>query len=386
MLAEALRHEQEFLLQATECAKMAPSRYQAPTRERLALFTSNLCTLLRTGVPVVAALEALAHQENPRSLGGISDQLRQHIAGGQGLADALAQHPRIFSAVYVGVVRAGEKSGQTDGALEDLAAYLMWQDELARQVRKATTYPLILVGGIASLIVFLLLVIAPRFQDLMDTLGTTVPASATVLFTASDVFRLHWPQLAAGLGAAIGLLVISGRVPLLRRLRDGIWLGLPVIGIVAREIALSRFARNFSVLLRAGVGVPEAMQQTRSLVGNATLARALDRATENVERGRGITDSLDETGTFPPLVITMIRVGELSGHLTETLQSVTQYYDRSVKRAIERLLVTAGPVLTVVIGILVAWIAITVFTTLYSVLGSLGDVASLTPGGGASHV
>ncbi|MEQ8766893.1 MAG: type II secretion system F family protein [Planctomycetota bacterium] len=372
LLSEALRAKGQFLLKVKERAEATPVRYQTPSLEQLSLFTSNLATLLRTGVSLLASLDALARQEKGRGLGIVAERLKGEIGRGLSLADALAKHPRVFTPVYCGVVKAGEKSGSIDLALRDLAAYLSWQDALRGEVRKAVSYPLLLVSGIVALAIFMMTIIAPRFEDLLAAVGGETPASATFFFEGSRAFRESWELLLALALTGLGCFWLSGRAPLLRQWRDGLIVRLPLVGPVAREVALSRFARNLSVLLRSGVSVPQAMSQTRRLVGNASLEKALIVSGRSVERGETIHDSLEATGAFPPLVMTMIGVGEIAGRLTETLETVTEYYDQSAKRAIEKMLAASGPLLTVLLGVLVTWIAITVFSTLYSVIGGLG--------------
>jgi general secretion pathway protein F len=337
---------------------------RVPTQE-LAAVTRQLATLIGAGLPLVEALAALAEQAERPTLRRALAHIRERVVEGRALADALADEPRLFSPLYVNMVRAGEASGALDVVLERLAAYLENQARLLGKVRTALAYPAIMLVLGSSILFFLVSYVVPKvtriFQETQQQLPTlTVALIAVSGFTA----RWWWLLLLLAALAAVGARAYA-RTPAGRERIDGLSLRVPYAGGLLQKLAIARFARTLSTLLASGIGLLPALDIVRNIVGNTLLARAIEDARDAIREGQSIAPPLRESGLFPPLVVHMVAVGEQSGELEAMLAKAADAYDNEVENAVGALTTVLEPIMIVFMGLVVLFIVLAILMPIF---------------------
>ncbi len=337
---------------------------RVPTQE-LAAVTRQLATLVDAGLPLVEALAALAEQTEREHLRRAIVQIRERVTEGRSLADALTEHPRLFSPLYVNMVRAGEASGALEVVLERLADYTENQARLLGKVRAALTYPavmLVLGGGI---LFFLVSYVVPKVTRIFQETQQQLPHLTLILIAVSGfAARWWWLLLLAVAGAALGVRAYA-RTAAGRERLDRWVLQLPYFGRLVQKLALARFARTLSTLLASGIGLLPALDIVRNIVGNAIIARAIENARDAIREGQSIAPPLRESGVFPPLVVHMVAVGERSGQLEEMLGKAADAYDNEVENAVGSLTTILEPLMIVFMGLVVLFIVLAILMPIF---------------------
>lgn len=338
-------------------------------RRDLIHFTFHLEQLVRAGVPILEGLADLRNSTDNPAFRDVISMLIEDIEGGRTLSEAFAAHPRIFDTVYVSLVRAGERSGRLEEVLEQLESGLKWQDELITRTRKILMYPTFVAAVVAGAVFFLMIYLVPQLTRFIQSMGETLPVHTRALIATSDFVVAYWPHI---LGAVpVTWFVLAGLRRHNRkaaRVLDRAVLSIWPIGPVLKKIILARFARTFGLLYASGVTVLDSLRITRDLTDNRVIQDALISAGERIAEGKGLSASFSESGLFPPLVIRMLRIGEESGELDKALANVSYFYDRDVRESIERVQVLIEPTLTVVLGLLIGWVMLSVLGPVYDVL------------------
>jgi general secretion pathway protein F len=334
----------------------------------LLVFTQELSTLLAAGMPLDRSLTTLAELTQGAELKKVTGEVLQAVRGGSSLAEALAQHGKIFPPLYVNMVKAGEIGGVLDEVLRRLVEYLNSVQELRDEVRSAMTYPILLtvVGGLS--VVILLVFVLPKFASMFADLGQALPLSTRIMLTISDVFTSVWI-----LPAALGL--IGGTYGLYRYLSTGArryaldsWkLRVPVLGHLLRRMEVARFGRTLGTLLRSGVPVLQALDIVREVATNQVIHRAVTETQVGVREGAGMAGPLGRSGAFPPLALQMIAVGEDTGKLDEMLLTTADYFDREVRNEVKRLTSLLEPVMILVMGLVVGFMVISMLMAVFSI-------------------
>jgi general secretion pathway protein F len=343
---------------------------RGPTRQDVLAFTQQLHTLLEAGLEVDRSLVILAELAEASRMRPLIRQLLAEVQAGRSLADALARHPRLFSRLYVNMVRAGEAGAALEVVLGRLATFMESAKAIRDEVVSAMLYPsLVLAVGGGAVFVLLNFVI-PRFAGIFADSGQLLPLSTRILLGVSATTARYW-WLFLGLPVLLGL-GLRGYVQTEegRRAWDRLKLRLPLVGRIVRELEVSRLARTLGTLLQSGVPVLTALGIAAETVGNAALAADLPRLGEGVKRGEGIAGPLRATGVFPPMALHMVSVGEETGRLEGMLLKVAEVYDDRVKTSVKRFLGLLEPILILTLGLLVGFI---VLSMLLAVI-SLGDI------------
>lgn len=340
-------------------------------RERLAL-CFDLEQIVRAGLPILDGLRELAASCDQPGLRSVLSCLIEEIEGGRTVSQAMATFPKVFDGVFVSLVRAGEQSGRLDEILEGLARSLRWQDELLAQSRKLLIYPALVCVVVLLVAAFLLVYLVPQVATLLRTMGTELPLQTRALIAVSG-FVVHWWWLGILLPTiAAALLAHAIRIRPAVRMRFDRWkLRTPVIGPILRKVTVARFAAAFALLYRSGIGILDALRSTEEVVGNQAVALALQDAAVRIRAGSRLSDGLERTALFPPLVLRMLRMGESTGSLENALKNVHYFYERDVRESIERGLKTIEPMLTLILGGMLALILFAVLTPVYEVLGRI---------------
>ncbi|MBI3076029.1 MAG: type II secretion system F family protein [Deltaproteobacteria bacterium] len=372
-LAAALDARGLYLIEAAEVRRgqVRASGGKVKRRE-LINFCIHLSTVLGAGVPIVAGLEdMIAQTTSPRFRLVLEDVLRS-VQGGLSFSEALSRHPRTFAPVFVNICRAGEVSGTLDAVLQDMANFLEWQEELVSSVRQATMYPALVLSAVFILMLGLFTFVVPRFAGILLGLNVPLPLPTRLALAASRFTTNYFPFIVGGLVALIVGMRLFIRTGPGRHAWDRLKLNIPYFGELIRKVALSRFAHFFSVLYKSGVGIFQILEISEHVVGNVILARAVAQARERVRAGARIGEALAATGEFPPMVLRMIAVGEITGEMDRTLDRVTKYYDREVPATIKRVFTAMEPILILCLAAVVLGLALSLYLPLYDVISRLG--------------
>lgn len=336
----------------------------------LAVATRQLATLVSAGIPLVECLGALVEQIEHAALKGVFAQIRDRVNEGSALADAIASTDK-FDTLYISMVRSGEASGALGMVLIRVADYLEEQVRLSSKLTSIFVYPAVLLGFAILVVAMLVTVVLPQITNLLVSLGQELPFYTRMVIGASDFARAWWWAILA----AVALLTVgfrvyrkteSGRVTV-----DTAMLRLPLFGRVIRVVAIARFARTLSSLLAGGVGIIQALDISRHVARNSVIERAISEARTSVLEGASLAHPLRASGEFPPMVITMVEVGERAGDLESMLAKVADTYDEQIETTVTRLTSLLEPLLILVMVGIVLFIMMATLMPLMSVTSSL---------------
>jgi type IV pilus assembly protein PilC len=332
----------------------------------------DLEQISRAGIPMLDGLRDLRDgMENPR-LREILTSVVEDMEGGRMLSQCLGQHPAIFNNVFVSLVRAGEQSGQMTEVLENLGTTLRMQDELAAQTRRLLVYPSIVLVVVLAVMAFLFTYLVPQVTGLLRTMGIDMPLQTRLMIGVSEIVRGYWYLLVGVPALAAGVMVSMVRSNDRARFAwDYVKLHVPITGPLLQKVIMARFANVFALLYRSGITILEALRTSEAIVDNRVIADSIARATSQINSGVSLTDAFRDLGTFPPLVIRMLRVGEATGALDTALANVTYFYNRDVRESIERGLKLLEPALIFVLGMSLLLIMWAVLSPVYDILGKL---------------
>ena len=342
------------------------------SRQDLINFCFHLEQLASAGVPVVEGLVDLRESvENPRFKEVVSG-LIESIEGGRNLSQALAEYPEVFGKVFVSLVRSGEQTGKLAEVLKSLTESLKWEDELAAQTKKLMMYP-IFVGGTVLLVTFFLMVyLVPQMAGFIRNMGQAVPLQTVILLHVSSFFVNYWWGVLLSPFAAWGAIRFAIKTsPSIAYAFDQYKISAPLIGPILRKIILSRFASSFAMMYSSGITVLDAIRSCEEIVGNKPLESALHTVGQQISDGKNMALAFQEIGLFPPLVIRMLRIGENTGGLDTALLNVSYFYNREVKESIGKLQAMIEPALTVVLGLILGWVMLSVLGPVYDSLSKM---------------
>jgi type IV pilus assembly protein PilC len=331
----------------------------------LEVFTRQLSTMLGAGIPLLEALEILADQAESPGMAFCLDRVVNDIRSGSDLSKAMEPHHRVFSHIYASMVRAGEASGQLDIILTRLAEYLEASAHLRSEIKSAMTYPVIslfLVIGIAS---FLMIGIVPSFKPVFDSLEVELPALTVYIMNIAFFMRDYWYLIFGGMAAALFGLKVACKTPKGAYIKDQVMLRVPVFGILFKKVALSRFARTFSTLVKSGVPILGAMEIVSDTSGNLVISRIVDGARDSVKNGDSLSDPFSKSTVFPPMVVKMMAIGERSGALDALLEKIAEFYDQQVEAEVKGLTSMIEPIMIAIMGVVVGGIVLAVFLPIF---------------------
>jgi type IV pilus assembly protein PilC len=296
----------------------------------------------------------------------------EDIEGGKMLSQAMTPFPQVFDKVFVSLVKAGEQTGRLTDVFESLSNSLKWQDELAAQTKKLLMYPTLVLLVVVGVLFFLLVFLVPQVVSVLKTMRVDLPIQTRALIGASEFVVGYWwlvlslPVLAAA--AAVAAVKSSPRVAFAL---DRLKLRLPVIGPILQKIILARFANFFALMYQSGITILDAIRISEGIVGNRVIADGLGRAWQQINAGEPLSETFQNLGIFPALVIRMLRVGENTGALDTALLNISYFYNRDVRDAVEKALKIIEPALTMVLGGMLALILFAVLTPIYELIGKI---------------
>lgn len=326
------------------------------------LFTRQLSTMISSGIPLLECLEILREQAETASFERCVERIVDDIRSGSDLSAAMGKYPEVFSEIYVSMVRAGEASGQLDEILQRLAEYLEANAQLKREIKAAMTYPiisLVLVSGITG---FLMIVIVPKFKDIFDGLGVELPAFTKMVMSASMWMKTNVKTMMTLMASSwTALMYWKKKTKSGRTVFDHLAMRAPVFGPLFRKVALSRFSRTFSTLIKSGVPILGALEIVADTAGNTIISGAVRQSLESVRQGQNLADPLSQHWIFPPMVTRMIGIGEKSGALETLLSKISDFYDQQVQASVKSLTSLIEPIMIGIMGFLVGSIVMAVF-------------------------
>ena len=372
-IAELL-HKKELIVvsvareEAAAKAKAKPFSGNDKVRlDDIVIFSRQLATMINAGIPLVHVLGILAEQlENP-ALKTVVIAVRQDIEAGISFCDALAKHPKVFSEFFINMTRAGEASGTLDEVLERLATYLEKTAALNRKIRSSLVYPAVVVTMAIAITILLLLKVVPTFKGIFESLGGKLPLPTQILISVSDALRNNFIFLVVGLGIIGFLLYKYIHTPKGRYNFDRFKLRAPVVGELFRKMAVAKFSRTFSTLVKSGVSVLASLEIVSKTSGSKVLEEAVNNCSNSVRDGEALSRPLAKSGVFPPMVCRMISVGEQTGQLEKMLSKIADFYDEQVDTATSALTSLIEPLVIAFLGIVIGGIVISLFMPIFKI-------------------
>ncbi|MCX7626568.1 MAG: type II secretion system inner membrane protein GspF [Candidatus Sumerlaeaceae bacterium] len=333
----------------------------------LATFNRQLADLLSSGIPLVRALGVIQNQTANETFVEIIGQIAQDVAGGDSLAGAMAKHPKVFSKLYVAMVRSGEAGGMLDVVLSRLADFAETEAEVRAKIKAALAYPVVMVFAGIGAVTILMTVVMPKILKIYSELNQTLPWPTQALIAVSDFLRSYWVFIFAGVaggGVALWRLI---KTPEGKRAVDRLIVKIPLLGptIVKREIA--NFARTFGSLLHNGVSILPALEIVHEVLTNTVVADEVAKIPEHVTQGEGVAGPLKKSKVFPPVVVNMIAIGEETGRLDDVLLKVARSYELEVERSVKTLTSLIEPLIILAMGVVVGFIVIAMLLPIFSI-------------------
>lgn len=332
----------------------------------LVMFCFQLEQLTTAGVPILEGLSDLQESTNNPYFQKVLGAISAEVEGGKMLSEALSAHPDVFDQVFVSLVGAGEQTGQLATVFDNLSNTLKWQDELFAQTKKLLAYPLFVFIVVMAAVTFLMIFLVPEMVKFIGSLGQELPLNTRILIAVSNAFVNFW-----WLFISLPILFFFAITAWIKSSADARYkfdyfkLKLPMTGDILNKIIMARFARYFALMYQTGIPVLQAIKTCENIVGNKVIADALSRAHAQINAGDSMSESFRNAGLFPALVVRMIKVGESSGALDKSLLNISYFYDRDVNELMQKMLKMLEPALTVVLGLILMFIMVSVLGPVY---------------------
>ena len=337
----------------------------------IVVFSRQLATMIDAGISIVRALDILENQLTDLALKEVIAQCKRDVKGGVNITDAFAKHPQVFSRLYVSMVRAAETGGILDQILDRLSTFLETELEVRNKIKSAMIYPILVLAFAALMITALFMFVLPKFKEIFMSMNVELPAATKILFGTSTFLRGHWYVLVT---LVVGLIVAFR---MYRKTAKGAYqldyfkLKIPIIGDIVQKMAVSRFSRTFATLISSGVPMMRSLEIVGETSGNLVISGAIDSARNSIREGQKISTPLAQSGLFPNMVTHMIDIGEETGRLSDMLAKVADFYDQEVDNAVKALTSLIEPILIVVMGGIVGFIAVSVMAPIFKLVSSV---------------
>jgi len=337
----------------------------------IVIFTRQFSTMINAGLPLVQALDILAKQSENKALKDVTRAIVFDVESGHTVADALKKHPKAFTDLYVNMVAAGEAGGILDTILMRLATFMEKNDALVRKVKGAMIYPGVITTVAASAIVILLVFVIPTFEKMFASVGMALPLPTRVVIGASQFLQNYWWAVIVAVVAAVFSVKKYYATPDGKLAIDKMLLKAPVLGDVLRKSAVSRFTRTLGTLIGSGVSILDGLEITAKTAGNRVIQDAIMESRASIAGGETISAPLQKSQVFPPMVISMIAVGEQTGGLDEMLSKIADFYDEEVDAAVSGLLALMEPVMIVFLGVVVGGMVVAMYLPIFDMINAV---------------
>ena len=339
--------------------------------EELIVFSRQLATMIKAGVSFIQCLDTLEAQTGNKYLKHIINTIKAEVEGGAAFSAALEKFPRVFNTLYASMVRVGEEAGVLDEILDRLSTLLEHEALTRQRVKTAVRYPIIVLSAITIAFFFLTAFVIPKFASLYATSRVALPWPTRVLIWLNMAVTDYWWAIFGVAAATVISVVLYIRTPTGRWQLDRLKLHLPLVGPIVRKATMSRFARILSTLYRSGIPLLHGLDVVTGTLGNVIIARAVGTIKESISEGSGLTEPMEKSGVFPPMVTQMVGVGEETGQLDEMLTKVADYFDTEVEYSIRNLATTIEPLLLAVLAAMILFLALGIFLPMWDMIGAM---------------
>lgn len=337
----------------------------------IVIFTRQFSTMINSGLPLVQALDILAQQSENPALRDVTRQVVFDVESGHTVADALRKHPKAFTELYVNMVAAGEAGGILDTILLRLAVFMEKNDALVRKVKGAMIYPAVIMTVAGAAIAILLIFVIPVFQKMFSSVNVALPLPTRIVIALSAFLKGYWWAVLGGLGLGGYMGRKYYATPDGKLVIDRLALQAPVLGDVLRKSAVSRFTRTLGTLIGSGVSILDGLEITAKTAGNRVIQDAIMESRASIAGGETISAPLKKSQVFPPMVISMISVGEQTGGLDEMLSKIADFYDEEVDAAVSNLLALMEPVMIVFLGVVVGGMVVAMYLPIFDMVNAV---------------
>jgi type IV pilus assembly protein PilC len=365
LLIETLRKKGLVIISINEVKKRRVGGTKGVKLEDVVIFSRQLATMVDSGIPLVQAMDILSDQIETPNFKNIVAAIRDDIEMGSSFSEALSKHPHVFTPLYINMVKAGESSGALDDILERLASYLEKTSALQRKVKSSLIYPAVVVIMAFLITLVMLLKVIPTFKGIFELLGGTLPLPTRILIFVSDSLRSMFLYIVIGASVVIFTLRRYIKTAQGRNLFDRMILRLPVIGQILRKVAVAKFTRTLSTLVKSGVPILVSLEIVSRTSGNTVIEKALEEVRKSIKEGENIAVPLAKSGAFPPMVVRMISVGEQTGELEKMLSKIADFYDDQVDAAVSGLTSLIEPLIIGFLGLVIGGIVIAMFLPVF---------------------
>ncbi|NQT94993.1 MAG: type II secretion system F family protein [Candidatus Omnitrophica bacterium] len=332
------------------------------------IFTRQLYTLLKAGVPILTALEAVSEQTTSKPLKATTEKMKADVEAGVSFSEALSKHPAIFGVLYSSMVRAGEASGTLDDIMRKLAEMGEYDIEIKQKVAAAIRYPLIALGTLVVAFFVLVIFVIPRFASFFGQFNIELPLPTRILMSTYHFVQNYWYLAILAVVATVIAFVKFINIPFGRKQWDMFKLKVPIFGPLVFKMSMSRFSKTTSTLIASGISMLETLELTAETVGNVIISGAVRDIKEGVNQGKGLAEPMKVSKLFTPIVIQMVSIGEETGKLDELLVNVSEHYDQQVDYAMKNLTTLIEPILIVVLGMMVLFVALGIFLPMWNII------------------
>ncbi len=368
-----LQHSGLEMLRCVEQGRGIFRRRSKVSRKDLIGFCFHMEQMTRAGLPMLEALADLRDSVDNTSFQEVIGNLIAAVEVGNTMSQAMAEYPDVFDDVFVNLIAVGEESGELPDVMLKLTESLKWQDELMAKAKTVIMYPAFVGVVVLGVMLFMMLYVVPQMVDFIKEMGQTLPIHTRALIAFSSFLTGHW-WWAVPLPFVIGMLIKiqADRSDSFRFTVDGWKLRMWYVGPIFSKVVLSRFASYFALCYGAGLDVLNSLRIAEDIVGNAVVRKGVQDMSSHIADGKSLSQSIEATGMFPPLVVRMVRMGESTGLLDNALHNVSYFYDREVTESIDRLKAMIEPAMTVVLGGIMGWIMLSVLGPIYETISSIG--------------
>jgi type IV pilus assembly protein PilC len=335
------------------------------TRDLIQFFM-HLEQLQAAGVPMLDSLADVRDSADNQTLKDIMTDVHRNVSDGSSLSESLGNYPKVFTNLYISLIKAGEDTGDLEKSYTQLIKYLKWVDDMQSKIKKATRYPTILLVVVILTITVMMGVVVPQIVGFIKNLGQELPFYTTALVITSEFFQQYWWAVLSTPFILFGVYkVIRKNSEGFAYNMDSLFLRFPIAGPIIRKVSIARYAQTFGSLFSSGIDVINCLKAAQKTVSNLALIEALETVEARVQAGAPLSQAFGSSGEFPTLVVRMIKIGEESGNLTPVLMQVSEFYTKDVDEAVQGLITMIEPMLTALLGIMILWIAVGVFGPIY---------------------
>jgi type IV pilus assembly protein PilC len=336
-------------------------------------FTRQFATMVNSGLPLVQCLDILAQQSENKFLANTVKEVQADVESGATLADALRNHPKVFSELFINMVAAGEAGGILDTVLLRLSTFLEKNEALVRKVKGAMIYPGVILSVAVIAVSVLLIFVIPTFQNMFASVDLALPAPTRLVIWLSETIQAYYWAILGVIFGAIWITRMYYKTSQGRLALDRLMLRIPIIGDLLRKGAVARFTRTLGTLLSSGVSILDGLEITARTAGNRVIHDAVMRSRSSIAGGETIAEPLKQSGVFPPMVTQMINVGEQTGTIDEMLDKIADFYDDEVDTAVEALLSAMEPILIVFLGVVVGGMIVAMYLPIFDMINVVGQ-------------